>query len=237
MKNIRVFYLNKKHIYIYFTIVMVLLTMTLLFYGIFSNAFSYSVPLSGKTVLIDPGHGGIDGGTNSGNVLEKNINLNASLILKSKLISQGAHVIMTRDKDISLENFYKDNDYRHRRDLKARVSMINDNNIDIYLSIHVNAISNAPHVKGPMVFYSNTNKNNNYLAEEIQKSLNNATGVDRKPTLADYYLLTNAKKTGVLIELGFITNKDDKNLLQSKEYLSKLSDSIIEGITLYFSKI
>lgn len=213
---------------------MVLLSTILLFISNSLSAFSSPNALKGKTILIDPGHGGIDGGTSSSNLLEKNINLDTSLILKSKLMAQGAKVIMTRDKDISLENLCSDNDYRHKRDLKARVNMINDNKIDIYLSIHVNAVSNAPYVKGPMVFYSNTNENSKSLAEYIQESLNIATGVNRNPNLADYFLLTNAKKTGVLIELGFITNSSDKNLLQSKEYLSKLSDGIIDGITKHF---
>ncbi|MDI3476750.1 MAG: N-acetylmuramoyl-L-alanine amidase [Thermoanaerobacterium sp.] len=224
----------KKFNYIYCTISVVLLSTILLFISNTLIAFSTTNELKGKTILIDPGHGGIDGGTSSGNLLEKNINLEASMILKSKLISHGAKVIMTRDKDVSLENLCNDNDYRHRRDLKARVTMINDNKIDIYLSIHVNAVSNAPYVKGPMVFYSNTNENSKSLAEYIQESLNVAAGVNRNPNIADYFLLTNAKKTGVLVELGFITNINDKNLLQSKEYLSKLSDAIIDGLEKYF---
>ncbi|WKV08815.1 N-acetylmuramoyl-L-alanine amidase [Thermoanaerobacterium sp. CMT5567-10] len=224
----------KKFNYIYCTISVVLLSTILLFISNTLIAFSTTNELKGKTILIDPGHGGIDGGTSSGNLLEKNINLEASMILKSKLISHGAKVIMTRDKDVSLENLCNDNDYRHRRDLKARVNMINDNKIDIYLSIHVNAVSNAPYVKGPMVFYSNTNENSKSLAEYIQVSLNVAAGVNRNPNIANYFLLTNAKKTGILVELGFITNINDKNLLQSKEYLSKLSDAIIDGLEKYF---
>lgn len=234
MKKIFSFSVFKKYNYIYCTILVVLLSTILLFISNSLSAFSSPNALKGKTILIDPGHGGIDGGTSSSNLLEKNINLDTSLILKSKLMAQGAKVIMTRDKDISLENLCSDNDYRHKRDLKARVNMINNNKIDMYLSIHVNAVSNAPYVKGPMVFYSNTNENSKSLAEYIQESLNIATGVNRNPNLADYFLLTNAKKTGVLIELGFITNSSDKNLLQSKEYLSKLSDGIIDGITKYF---
>ncbi|AST56329.1 N-acetylmuramoyl-L-alanine amidase [Thermoanaerobacterium thermosaccharolyticum] len=224
----------KKFNYIYCTIFVVLLSTILLFICNTLIAFSTPNELKGKTILIDPGHGGIDGGTSSGNLLEKNINLEASMILKSKLISHGAKVIMTRDKDISLENLCNDNDYRHRRDLKSRVNMINNNKIDVYLSIHVNAVANAPYVNGPMVFYSNANESNKTLALYIQKSLNAATGINRNPNIADYFLLTNAKKTGVLVELGFITNNSDKNLLQSREYLSKLSDGIIDGLEKYF---
>lgn len=191
-------------------------------------------PLKDKTILIDPGHGGIDGGTSSGNILEKNINLEASLILKTELLRRGSKVIMTRDKDVSLENLCKDNDYRHRRDLKARVNIINNNNIDAYISIHVNAVNNAPYVKGPMVFYSNTNINSKTLASYVQDSLNAIAGTNRNPNVADYFLLTNAKKTGILVELGFITNNDDKNLLVNKDYLKKLSEGIAVGLEKYF---
>lgn len=204
---------------------------------ILSNNTAFSTPdnpLKGKIILIDPGHGGIDGGTNSGNILEKNINLEASIILKTELINRGAKVMMTRDKDVSLENLCKDNDYRHRRDLKARVNMINTNDIDAYISIHVNAVNNAPYVKGPMVFYSNTNINSKTLASYVQDSLNTIAGTNRNPNVADYFLLTNVRKTGILVELGFITNNEDKNLLIKKDYLKKLSTGIVIGLEKYF---
>ncbi|WP_085112619.1 N-acetylmuramoyl-L-alanine amidase [Thermoanaerobacterium sp. PSU-2] len=224
-----------KFICIYCTISLVLLSTILPL--ILSNNAAFSAtdnPLKGKIILIDPGHGGIDGGTSSGNILEKSINLEASLILKTELINRGAKVIMTRDKDTSLENLCKDNDYRHRRDLKARVNMINNYNIDAYISIHVNAVNNAPYVKGPMVFYSNTNINSKTLASYVQDSLNALAGTNRNPNVADYFLLTNAKKTGILVELGFITNNDDKNLLVKKDYLKKLSTGIVIGLEKYF---
>lgn len=239
MKNSNIFYISKKYIYFYCTILLVLLSILFIFYDIKSNyyVFSPSNNLSGKTILIDPGHGGIDGGTSSSNILEKNINLEAALILKAKLSSMGANVIMTRDKDISLENLCKNNDYRHRRDLMARVNMINENKIDLYLSIHVNAVTNAPYVRGPMVFYSNINGKSKLLSDEIQKSLSKFSDTSRDAKLADYYLLVNSKKPGVLIELGFITNDKDFKLLQNKEYLSEISNSIIAGISSYFQKL
>ncbi|AEF17552.1 MULTISPECIES: N-acetylmuramoyl-L-alanine amidase family protein [Thermoanaerobacterium] len=224
-----------KFICIYCTISLVLLSTILPL--ILSNNTAFSTPdnpLKGKIILIDPGHGGIDGGTNSGNILEKNINLEASIILKTELINRGAKVMMTRDKDVSLENLCKDNDYRHRRDLKARVNMINTNDIDAYISIHVNAVNNAPYVKGPMVFYSNTNINSKTLASYVQDSLNTIAGTNRNPNVADYFLLTNVRKTGILVELGFITNNEDKNLLIKKDYLKKLSTGIVIGLEKYF---
>lgn len=241
MKKIYFLYIRKKVLYIssaviFYLMISLIIIVIILIKNTAMNVFSYSSPLYGKIILIDPGHGGIDGGANVGNVLEKNINLDAAIILKSKLESYGAKVILSRNKDISLENLYKDNDLRHKRDLKARVYMINNQNIDVFISLHVNAINNDPNVKGPMIFYSDINLRSRIVAECIQYTLNKITGINREPYIADFYLLKNAKKPGILLEMGFITNEHDKNLLLDKKYLSKLSEGITDGLIEYFSK-
>lgn len=241
MKKIYFLYIRKKLFYILsfilFSIsIYIIIIAIILIKNTAMDVFSYLSPLYGKTILIDPGHGGIDGGSNVGNVLEKNINLDAAIILKSKLESYGAKVILTRNKDISLENIYKDNDYRHKRDLKARVYMINSQNIDVFISLHVNAITNNPYAKGPMIFYNKDNVKSRIVAECVQNILNKIAGTNREPYTADFYLLKNAKKPGILLEMGFITNEHDKNLLLDKKYLSKLCEGITNGLIEYFSK-
>ncbi|WP_376745886.1 N-acetylmuramoyl-L-alanine amidase, partial [Bacillus paranthracis] len=104
----------------------------------FSNDDSWdawNLPLTGKVIIIDPGHGGPDGGAGDNEVLEKDIALSVSLKLRDYLQEQGALVIMTRevDKDLASEST---KGYRNRKveDLKERISIINKSDADLFLS-------------------------------------------------------------------------------------------------------
>lgn len=94
------------------------------------------LPLSGKTIVIDPGHGGRDPGTRYGNLLEKDLNLEISKTLKKQLEEYGATVYLLRENDV---DFSKDSDYlKKRSDLKRRINYIESKKSDIYLSVHLN---------------------------------------------------------------------------------------------------
>ena len=104
---------------------------------------AWNLPLSGKIIVIDPGHGGADGGAvGDGEVLEKEIALNISMMLRDYLQEAGAFVIMTResDKDLAEKGTKK---LRHRKyeDLKARKKIINNNDADLFISIHLNSLA------------------------------------------------------------------------------------------------
>lgn len=196
------------------------------------HVFARLQPLAGKTIVIDPGHGGIDGGCSRGSVLEKNINLSVALILRDKLKNEGAEVYMTRDTDTALDHLNNKSPYRHKRDLIARADIINQHKPDIFLSLHVNSgsISN----RGAIVFYSNKSPENANLAKPIQNYLNELTGYIHTPQEGNFYLLRNAEAPGVLIEMGFISNPQEVNMLQDKTYQSKLAESIVSGVVYYF---
>ena len=122
-------------------------------------------------IVIDPGHGGIDGGTgDKEGLLEKDINLDISLKLRRELEEEGFRVIMTRDKDISLEEFSDINSSRYRRDLNARKTIINENNPLMFISIHVNS-SKKSTARGVKVYYYPTSTEGKRLAESICKSV------------------------------------------------------------------
>ena len=110
-------------------------------------------PLDNRTIVIDPGHGGIDGGTNFGDTLEKDINLEVGLRLRDLLINKGATVVMTREIDESLDDHIVGNGSRHREDLNTRVRIINESKADLFISIHVNHSKNEERL-GPMVLYN-----------------------------------------------------------------------------------
>ena len=192
-------------------------------------------------IVIDPGHGGIDGGTgDKEGLLEKDINLDISLKLRRELEEEGFRVIMTRDKDISLEEFSDINSSRYRRDLNARKTIINENNPLMFISIHVNS-SKKSTARGVKVYYYPTSTEGKRLAESICKSVDinvyqnflrdNSMKAEVIPE--NYYVLRESESTGVLVETGFITNLEDKKLLTDEEYQKKVAFAIKEGIKEY----
>ena len=194
---------------------------------------SRELPLFQKVITIDPGHGGRDPGTRYGNLLEKDINLEISRVLQKELIKEGAIVYLIREEDI---DFSKDTDYRKKRgDLKRRIDFIESKKSDIYLSIHLNWY-NDYYYGGAEILYNNINKENKILAENLRESLIDNKIKTRDLKTTNLYLYSNTTVPGVLIECGFLSNKNDRYLLQTKKYQEKFSKSITSGVINYFNK-
>ncbi|MDI3480685.1 MAG: N-acetylmuramoyl-L-alanine amidase [Tepidanaerobacteraceae bacterium] len=208
------------------------------------HVFRYWLPLSGRTIVIDAGHGGIDGGTyHKDGTLEKNINLQVALKIKNLMEKRGANVIMTRTQDVSLDSLNNKSDYRHKRDLIARSDIINKARPDIFISVHVNAERSSTSTRGPMVIYYRESEKSRRLAEFVQKRLEEAyiaAGQKiraRKPlSNSTLFLLCNTDVPGVIVELGFITNPADKSLMVKEEFQQKLSQHILFAVEDYFKK-
>lgn len=188
------------------------------------------MPLTGKIIVIDAGHGGVDPGTSYGKIYEKDINLAISLELEKELSSMGAEVILTRDGDydLSIPNAV----YRKKTDFDNRIKLINESDASLYVSIHLNYLSDARYF-GPQVFYNNDNK---LLAEAIQNIMNDELNGDRKVKKipSDTYMYNKLKVSGVLIECGFLSNQEERNLLMTETYQKKIAKSIGKGILEYF---
>ena len=200
--------------------------------------FSFSkvdalLPLSGKIIVIDPGHGGKDPGTVSGNIYESHINLKISKYLEYYLSKNGASVILTRNGnyDLSSPNIYN----RKRSDFDNRIKLINNSNADLYLSIHLNYLSDSSYY-GPQVFYNDKSENNKLLAEIIQKYLNEKIKTKReiKSIPSRTYMYSKLKPNGVLIECGFLSNYNEKIKLKTDEYQEKIAQYITEAIIKYY---
>jgi N-acetylmuramoyl-L-alanine amidase len=195
------------------------------------------LPLSGSIIVLDPGHGGPDGGANSGDVLEKDIALDVSLKLRDYLQEQGALVQMTRtdDGDLASEST-KGYSRRKSEDLKKRVQLINTSEADLFLSIHLNAIP-SPKWSGAQTFYYNSYKENEelskFIQDELRTSLENTTR--KAKGINSVYLLKHAKKPGALVEVGFLSNPNERQLLISDKYQDKVAASIYQGILRYYS--
>lgn len=183
-------------------------------------------PLNNKIIVIDAGHGDKDPGTSYKDIYEKDINLNISKYLSSSLKKYGANVIMTRtgDYDLSSPNAY----FRKKSDFDNRISLINESNATIYISIHLNYLNNSKYY-GPQVFYDQDNES---LAKSIQKSLNDALKTDRgaKRIPSDTYMYSRLKIPGILIECGFLSNEYERNLLVTKKYQKKIASIIADAI-------
>lgn len=197
------------------------------------HATSISFPLLAKTIIIDPGHGGKDGGAESDGVKEKDINLSISMQLKEQIENLGGNVILTRSGDYDLS---EDNASRRKKsDFDNRIKLINTSGANLYLSIHINKYLDSKYY-GPQVFYTPNIKSNNLLANFIQQRLNNFAKTNRieKP-ISFTYMYKRLTIPGVLIECGFISNKNEKNKLLNKEYQKRLSQFIVSGIIDYFN--
>ena len=198
---------------------------------------AWNLPLTGKIIVIDPGHGGPDGGAGDEEVLEKDIALDVSLKIRDYLQEQGALVIMTReeDKDLAGEDV---KGYRNRKvaDLKERLSMINSSDADLFLSIHLNAIPSSKW-SGAQTFFSPQIEDNEIAAKFIQDELiENLENTTRKAKpLSSVYILKYAEKPGALVEIGFLSNPAEKKNLMDKEYQNKIAASIYKGVNRYFS--
>ena len=202
-----------------------------LLYGCGNSSDVETSMLLGKVILIDPGHGGMDNGASYNGVLEDEINLEISLMLQEKLLEQGVYTLITRTGDYDLSDMYSKN--KKMKDLKERVRIINEANVDLFISLHMN-VYNSDGVSGAQVFYQSNNENSKRLASLLQNDLNENQDKQRKINVGDYYILNNSNRVGVLIEMGFITSSKDVEKLSKKEYKNMLTNTIINSIKNYF---
>lgn len=204
------------------------------------NAVDASVGIgSFKTVIIDAGHGGIDGGTSADDgTLEKDINLQIAHKLNDILQSMGIETVMirTEDKSIHDENATT---IRQKKvtDLRNRLSILNNTDDAVFVSIHQNHFSNSKY-SGAQVFYSKNNPLSEQLAEHIRlpivKYLQNNNTRENKKSGSEIYLLNNAQAPAVMVECGFLSNWNDTQNLKNEKYQQKLAFTIALGITDYF---
>lgn len=191
-----------------------------------------------KIILIDPGHGGIDGGAKSKNgTIEKNINLKISLKLKASLEAKGYKVHMTRDEDKGLYENGKTVKEKKREDLKKRVEMKKETCCDMFISIHQNMFPQSK-CFGAQVWYASNDKS--FLAANcIQNSLKETVKDNNKRVAkpaGDAYLILRDKFEGpsVLVECGFLSNPDEELRLKSEEHQNLIVEGISLGIDKYF---
>ncbi|SDI07812.1 N-acetylmuramoyl-L-alanine amidase [Alteribacillus persepolensis] len=199
---------------------------------------NWHVPLSGKVIILDPGHGGVDGGSSSKDgVLEKEVALEVALMLREYLQEAGALVFMTREGDYDLaREDLKGYSNRKREDLNKRAEIVNESGGDMFVSIHLNAVPSS-RWNGAQTFYHPRVPDNHMLAYFIQdEMMNNLENSSRTiKSIEELFILRRAHIPGVLVEAGFLSNPSDASYLKTEEYQNKVAVSIYRGILRYYS--
>lgn len=191
-----------------------------------------------KVILIDPGHGGFDGGAKSKQgTIEKGINLEISQKLKVNLESKGYKVVMTREADDGLYSKGTTIREKKREDLKKRCDMKKETNCDIFISIHQNMFAQSK-CYGAQVWHA-ANEKSATLAKNIQDSLKEKVEDNNKrvaKSAGDAYLILRDKHEGasVLVECGFLSNPEEEAKLKTEDHQNRLVEGLSLGIDKYF---
>jgi len=189
-----------------------------------------------RVIVIDPGHGGIDGGTSANGLLEKDVNLRMGHILRQVLEAHQYQVVMTRTDDSDVSHFVPEGTSRYRRDLKGRVRLVGRVRPITFISIHVNWHKDSWR-RGAIVYYQEGEEESRLLAEAVQKELNLIQEVKRQVRSGDFYVLRNTDIPAVLIEIGFISNPEDRKLMQDEVYLTKQAEAIMAGLEAFLQEV
>ncbi|WP_249898027.1 N-acetylmuramoyl-L-alanine amidase [Paenibacillus sp. PK3_47] len=191
-----------------------------------------------RMILIDAGHGGIDGGTSHGDILEKDITLAISRRLFLLLRSDGFDAILNRTGDYapSDENRWLRSKSRHLRDLAQRKELAETLPANVVVSIHINwAPSPAKH--GPLVLYRQEGRSF-LLARSIQDQLNKLYNVQTGPRAGKpFYLLNKITATTVIVEAGFISSPADRDKLCTPKGQEEIAEAIANGIAAYLMEV
>lgn len=193
---------------------------------------------SGKTIVIDPGHGGSDPGmVGIGGVEEKEINLQIAQALKGILEKCGFAVILTRADDSGLYDVGTSN--RKAQDMQRRCALIEEKRPVLTVSIHQNSYTD-PAVYGPQVFYFEHSAEGKELASAIQEQLNVQLEIAKPRVIkanTNYYILKRSESVTVLVECAFLSNPTEVEKIQTAEYQGAVAQAIYGGIMEYLKNV
>lgn len=192
----------------------------------------------GRVIAIDPGHGGEDPGVCAENnrILEKDINLQIAKRLQGYLESLGAKVILARSVD---EDYFPPRGQRGPKtakqvDLDRRLDLVRQGRAELFLSIHLNAIR-QPSCRGAEAFFQKGSTEGQRLAQALQARLHQVPTMNRRVAKpGDFYLLRNLDIPGVVLELGYLSNPQERHQLLSDRYQMHLVKAIAQGLYDYW---
>ena len=199
---------------------------------------SDSVEQGKKTIVIDSGHGGADGGCVGVNgCVEKDINLAIATDLQKLLELSGFNVVMTRTEDVSIHDEGVEGLRAQKvSDMENRLKIVQSHPDALFISIHQNQYT-EPQYFGAQMFYTTNNPSNFRLAQTMQQCFRELQpNNDREIKLIDngLYLFKNTKQPALLIECGFLSNAEDAANLSDSEYQKKVAFTVYKGITSFY---
>ncbi|MCM1115895.1 MAG: N-acetylmuramoyl-L-alanine amidase [Clostridium sp.] len=201
------------------------------------DTISNTAALSKINLIIDAGHGGIDAGTiGVDGTNEKLINLSIAKKLYDFTGAAGINAALVRDGDYLV---YDDNDDKSRSDLYNRMDFVNSINNSTLISIHQNHFENESEW-GTQIWYSPNDELSKMMADRIlyviKDNLQKDNKRENKKSDSSYYLLHKAKVPSIMIECGFMSNREENNKLQDNAYQNQMAYSIMLGFSEYISK-
>lgn len=179
-------------------------------------------------IVIDPGHGGMDGGAvGADKIVEKDINLAISLCMRDMFVASGFQVVMTRETDISIHDEGVTGTRKQKvSDLHNRLNLVNQYPGGVFISIHQNKFGDS-RSQGAQVFYGPQNEQSEKLADILQKNfvedLQPNNNRKYKKAGKNLYLMYNAQYPSVLLECGFLSNPQEAHQLIDPDYQSKVA--------------
>jgi N-acetylmuramoyl-L-alanine amidase len=198
----------------------------------------WATPLSGRTVVIDAGHGGVDGGAKSADgLVEKDVTLKLAFQLRDYLQQAGAFVVMTREGDYDLARpETRVLSRRKTEDLLARADILRKADADLFLTIHLNSTPST-RWRGAQTFYYPGREDSWRLAAFIQAELRGVLGNTTREanTAPTIYLLKTSPVPAALVEVGFLSNPEEAKLLADPDYQRKVAAAIYRGVLRFLS--
>ncbi|HHW15174.1 MAG TPA: hypothetical protein GXX28_09615, partial [Firmicutes bacterium] len=190
--------------------------------------------LSGRTVVIDPGHGGPDPGCTRGDLLEKDLVLDIAQRLADRFRQAAMRPVLTRTSDTDLgDPGLPSLLQRKRDDLRRRAELADRHQAELLVSIHANSFP-SPLWSGAQVFHYPGNQAGLRLAQVLQDVLVERLGPNpRREKAGDFYLLARVKVPAAMVEVGFLSNPREAQLLSEPGYRQRVADAIFEGAVRY----
>lgn len=224
------FVVSKNKILVAFVLISCILTSIFCFSAINKTSLGDAQYVKNK-ILLDAGHGGIDGGVSGVNtgVKESDLNLKVVKKLEKLFFSAGFEVVLTRSTDAGLYGVATKN--RKRKDMQKRKEIIEESSPSVVISVHMNKFASS-HRRGGQVFYKDESEQGKILADLIQKKFNKLSDSKRDfdSLKGDYYILNCTNYPSVICECGFLSNPEEEALLVTEEYQSQIAQAIFDGV-------
>lgn len=195
-----------------------------------------SGPLRGRTVLVDPGHGGRDSGARAHGILESELVLQISRRVAADLRALGARVVLARQGSGNLLDGQRNLGNRQRANLQARVDLAERERVDLYISVHANKAPGYPFARGGQVFLGRTpTPQSRVLGSCLEKEIASATGSRRRiDDRHELYLMEHLKMPSALVEVGFLSNAEEVREMLDPEHQGHIAQAIAQGVVCYY---